>query len=60
VRGLAPEDLAARLVQAGARVTELVVERRTLEDVVLAVTSTGSDRVAGGTAPRLRDRGRHP
>jgi ABC-type multidrug transport system ATPase subunit len=59
VRGLAPEDLAARLVRAGARVTELVVERRTLEDVVLAVTSTGSDRVAGRTAPRLRDRGRH-
>jgi ABC-type multidrug transport system ATPase subunit len=49
VRGIAPEDLNARLVQAGARITELVSERRTLEDVVLAVTSAGSDRVAGGT-----------
>ena len=52
VRGLAPEELTARLVHAGARITELVGERQTLEDVVLAVTSAGSDRVTGGTARR--------
>ena len=53
VRGLAPEELTARLVHAGARITELVSERQTLEDVVLSVTSSGSDRVTGGTAPRF-------
>jgi ABC-type multidrug transport system ATPase subunit len=58
VRGLAPEELSARLVHAGARITELVGERQTLEDVVLAVTSSGSDRVAGGTAGRTASRWR--
>jgi ABC-2 type transport system ATP-binding protein len=52
VRGLAPDELTAQLVHAGARITELVSERQTLEDVVLAVTSAGSDRVAGGTTRR--------
>jgi ABC-2 type transport system ATP-binding protein len=58
VSGLAPEKLTALLVHAGARITELVSERQTLEDVVLAVTSSGSDRVAGGTARRFHGRGR--
>ena len=58
VRGLAPEELTAQLVQAGARITELVGERQTLEDVVLAVTSSGSDRVAGGTVRRFTGRRR--
>jgi ABC-type multidrug transport system ATPase subunit len=59
VRGLAPEELTARLVQAGARITELVGERQSLEDVVLAVTSAGSDRMAGGTVARARAWRRH-
>lgn len=58
VRGLAPEELTAQLVRAGARITELVGERQTLEDVVLAVTSSGSDRVAGGTVRRFAGRRR--
>jgi ABC-2 type transport system ATP-binding protein len=37
--------LNARLVEAGIRVTEIGPQRRSLEDVVLAVTSSGSDRV---------------
>jgi ABC-type multidrug transport system ATPase subunit len=37
--------LNAQLVGAGLRVVEFAPERRTLEDVVLAVTSAGSDRV---------------
>ena len=36
--------LNARLVEGGVRVTVLAPERHTLEDVVLAATSTGSDR----------------
>jgi ABC-type multidrug transport system ATPase subunit len=58
VRGLAPEELTAQLVRAGARITELVAERQTLEDVVLAVTSSGSDRVTGGTVRRFAGRRR--
>jgi len=49
VRGLPPEELTARLVAAGARVHEVVAERRSLEQVVLDVTSHGSDRVAAPT-----------
>jgi ABC-type multidrug transport system ATPase subunit len=40
--------LNARLVAAGARVTEIGPERRSLEELVLAVTSSGSDRVDSG------------
>lgn len=40
-----PAALNARLVQAGVRVTGISPERRTLEELVLAVTSSGSDRV---------------
>jgi ABC-type multidrug transport system ATPase subunit len=47
VRGLPPEVLIARLVAAGARVLEMAPERRSLEQVVLDVTSHGNDRVDG-------------
>ncbi len=40
-----PAKLNARLVQAGVRVESLAPERRTLEDVVLELTSSGSDRI---------------
>jgi ABC-type multidrug transport system ATPase subunit len=39
-------ELNARLVAAGIRVMEVMPERRSLEDLVLAVTSSGSDRIA--------------
>jgi ABC-type multidrug transport system ATPase subunit len=38
-------SLNAKLVAGGVRVHELSPERRTLEDVVLAATTTGSDRM---------------
>ena len=41
-----PAALNAELVAAGLRVTEISPERRTLEDVVLSVTGSGSDRIA--------------
>ena len=44
VRAAEPADLVERLVGAGVRVTEIRPERRSLEDVVLSVTSAGSDR----------------
>jgi ABC-2 type transport system ATP-binding protein len=37
-----------RLVAAGVRVSEFAPERRSLEDLVLAVTGSGSDRVDRG------------
>ena len=39
--------LNAQLVGAGLRVTEIGPERRSLEDLVLSVTSSGSDRYGG-------------
>ena len=45
---IADPDTAAlnsRLVAQGVRVTEIAAERRSLEDVVLSVTGSGSDRV---------------
>ncbi len=42
-----PAELNLRLVSGGVRVRELSPERRTLEQVVLAATSAGSDRVDG-------------
>ena len=41
--------LNARLVGAGLRVSLISPQQRTLEDIVLAVTGTGSDQI-GGTA----------
>ena len=46
VRESDPARLNAALVGHGLRVTALATEHRTLEDVVLAVTSSGSDRVS--------------
>jgi ABC-2 type transport system ATP-binding protein len=52
VRHPDPADLNAELIAAGIRVTEFTAERRSLEQVVLAATTTSSDRVdAGGEAP---------
>jgi ABC-2 type transport system ATP-binding protein len=42
-----PAALNARLVAGGIRVSEMTVHRRTLEEVVLDVTSAGSDQVGG-------------
>ena len=46
-------DLNTRLVAAGVRVTEIGPERRSFEELVLAVTSPGADRIdgAGGATP---------
>jgi len=45
-----PSELNSRLVAAGLRITEIGPERRSLEELVLAVTSAGSDRI-GGAGP---------
>ena len=39
--------LNARLVGAGLRVSSIGAQQRTLEEIVLAVTGTGSDHIAG-------------
>ncbi len=49
VAAIDPAEITARLVAAGVRVAEIRQERRELEQVVLAVTGSGSDRV---DAPR--------
>ncbi|HTZ91258.1 MAG TPA: ABC transporter ATP-binding protein [Streptosporangiaceae bacterium] len=41
----------AQLVTAGLRVTEIGPERRSLEDLVLSVTGSGSDRFGRASAP---------
>jgi ABC-type multidrug transport system ATPase subunit len=45
-----PSELNSRLVAAGLRITEIGPERRSLEELVLAVTSAGADRI-GGAGP---------
>jgi ABC-2 type transport system ATP-binding protein len=47
VRETDPAALNARLVADGVRVVEIRVEQRSLEDTVLEVTTSGSDRVDG-------------
>jgi ABC-type multidrug transport system ATPase subunit len=42
-----PAALNARLVAEGIRVTEMTVHRRSLEEVVLEITSAGSDQIGG-------------
>jgi ABC-type multidrug transport system ATPase subunit len=42
-----PAALNARLVAEGIRVTEMAPRRRSLEEVVLEITSAGSDQVGG-------------
>jgi ABC-2 type transport system ATP-binding protein len=49
VRAADPAALNARLVGHGIRISELTEERRSLEDVVLAATTSSSDRVDGHT-----------
>lgn len=51
VRAADPAELNARLVAEGVRVTFLAPEHRSLEDVVLAATTSGTDRFGrdGGT-----------
>jgi len=48
VRGDDPVALNAKLVAAGIPVAELAVQRRSLEQVVLELTGTGSDHFTGG------------
>ena len=45
-----PAALNARLVADGIRVTEMAAQRRSLEQVVLEITSAGSDQVGGTRA----------
>jgi len=45
VAGADPAELNARLVAAGLRVSEIGPERRSLEELMLAVTGSGSDRI---------------
>jgi ABC-2 type transport system ATP-binding protein len=52
IAGGDPAAINARLVAAGLRVTEIGAERRSLEDVVLSVTSSGSDRFDGSGSAR--------
>jgi ABC-type multidrug transport system ATPase subunit len=40
-----PAQVNAELVTAGLRVTEIGPERRSLEELMLAVTGSGSDRI---------------
>jgi len=47
IRHADPAGLNARLVGAGLRVHAIGPHRRTLEEVVLAVTGTGSDHIGG-------------
>ena len=51
VRSGDPAELNAMLVGAGIRVRELAAERRSLEQVVLAATTAGSDRVDRRSGP---------
>jgi ABC-2 type transport system ATP-binding protein len=48
VTGADPAELNTRLVTAGLRVIEIRPERRSLEDLVLALTGPGTDRVDRG------------
>jgi ABC-2 type transport system ATP-binding protein len=43
-----PAAVNLRLIAAGVRVSEFGPERRSLEDLVLAVTGAGSDRIEKG------------
>ena len=54
VAGTDVAALNSRLVAEGVRVTEIAAERRSLEDVVLAVTGSGSDRVDLVPSPAAR------
>jgi ABC-type multidrug transport system ATPase subunit len=47
-----PAAVNARLVAAGLRVSEIGPERRSLEDLMLSVTGSGSDRIDAAARPR--------
>ena len=47
IRDADPAELNARLVGAGLRVEAISRHRRTLEEIVLSVTGTGSDHIGG-------------
>jgi ABC-type multidrug transport system ATPase subunit len=51
VAGGDPAAVNTRLVEAGLRVTEIRAERRSLEEQMLAVTSSGSDRIDRASQP---------
>ena len=50
VAGSDPAEVNAGLVAAGLRVLEIGPERRSLEQLMLSVTGSGSDRIAGPQA----------
>jgi len=56
-----PAQVNARLVEAGLRVSEIGPERRSLEELMLSVTGSGSDRIdsgdRGGAEPGAAERG---
>jgi ABC-type multidrug transport system ATPase subunit len=58
IRYADPAELNSRLVGAGLRVQAIRPHSRTLEEVVLSVTGTGSDHIGGTSAPRERAGGR--
>jgi ABC-type multidrug transport system ATPase subunit len=62
VAGAEPAAVNAELTAAGLRVTEIGPERRSLEELVLSVTSAGSDRFDGAimAAPRQPATEREP
>ena len=47
-------EVNARLVAAGLRVSEIGPERRSLEDLMLAVTGSGSDRIDATARPSAK------
>jgi ABC-2 type transport system ATP-binding protein len=51
-----PAAINAELAAAGLRVSEIGPERRSLEELVLSVTSAGSDRFDGAVAAAPRER----
>jgi ABC-type multidrug transport system ATPase subunit len=55
VRAQDPAGLNAMLVEAGLRVTEIHVERRTLEQVMLDVTGPGTDRIDAIDVTKMTD-----
>lgn len=60
VAGAAPAAVNAELTAAGLRVTEIGPERRSLEELVLSVTSAGSDRFEGAVTAAPRERAAEP
>ncbi len=61
VAGADPAQVNTELVAAGLRVSEIGPERRSLEDLMLAVTGSGSDRIdatgRGRAEPRVGELG---